>query len=241
MLKPRLLITRFEPHASRLVKLLNEQGVFSLAQPLLEVQSSAECHDVDLIFVTRYDYIIAISAAAVKYTEQALDKKAWPTATFIAVGKRTQKMLQQATQKEVQCPPLQHDTQGLLALACLNCVQGKKILILRGVGGRAKLKKTLESRGAEVSYYQPYQRVVIDLNMDELVENWQLHKINGAIISSIELLENFTTRVRDKHWLYELHLYVPSQRILDRALQLGWVKIVLLASLADQQIIDHFK
>lgn len=241
MLKPRLLITRFAPHAARLAHLLNEHGVFSLAQPLLKVEISSDFYCTDSIFSIEYDYIIAISEHAVKYTEQALNNKKWPLTTFISVGQRTQKALQHVSQQKVICPKLYHDTAGLLALPCLKYIRNKKILILRGVGGRALLSNTLKSRGANVHYYQPYQRVEIALNMDGLVENWQQHKINGAIISSIELLDSFTNKVTDKHWLYQLQLYVPSQRIIDRALQLGWIKVFLLPSLEDQKIIDYFK
>ncbi|KPU81995.1 uroporphyrinogen III synthase HEM4 [Psychromonas sp. PRT-SC03] len=241
MLKPRLLITRFAPHADRLAQLLNEQDVFSIAQPLYEVHIAPQYHDVTTLFAAKYDYIIAISAHAVKYTEQALKHKQWPDSPFIAVGKHTQHTLQNATQQKVYCPERYHDTRGLLALPCLTFVQGKKILILRGVGGRKLLSQTLKLRGADVYYYQPYQRVAIALNMNALVKNWQQHEINGAIISSIELLESISRQVSDKQWLYQLKIYVPSQRIIDRALQLGWTKIFLLPSLADQKIIDYFK
>ena len=43
MAKPRLLITRFAPHAQRLADLLNEQGIYSLAHPLLEIKAVEHC------------------------------------------------------------------------------------------------------------------------------------------------------------------------------------------------------
>ena len=40
MAKPRLLVTRFAPHAQQVANLLNEQGIFCHAQPLLEVKAN---------------------------------------------------------------------------------------------------------------------------------------------------------------------------------------------------------
>lgn len=243
MAKPRLLITRFAPDAQRLANLLNAQGIFSLAQPLLCVQKTAEFANAHCVLAKGYDYIIAVSRNAVDYTHQALAGQIWPDTSYLAVGKGTQALLQGASGHTVQIPNGAFDSEGLLDLPCLNHISGKKILILRGEGGRELLAQTLAERGAVVAYYQPYQRVALNLNGPLLVNKWQQLEINGAIISSVELLERLIELVpkENRNWLEKLTIYVPGRRIASRASTLGWRKVKVLSGMQDKQIADYFK
>lgn len=243
MAKPRLLITRLAPDAQRLADLLNAQGIFALAQPLLCVQKTAEFANARSILTQDYDYIIAVSRNAVDYTAQALAGERWPCSSYLAVGKGTQASLHAASGQAVQIPNGQFDSEGLLALPCLAQLTGTKILILRGVGGRELLAETLTARGAVVEYYQPYQRVAINLNGEMMVNKWQQQGINGAIISSVELLERLIEVVpKDAYnWLKKVTIYVPSRRVASHARALGWCDIKVLSGMLDKQIADYFK
>ncbi len=243
MAKPRLLVTRFAPHASRLAERLNAQGVFALAQPLLAVKKSPEFANAPCLFTKNYDYIIALSRNAVDYTAQALAGRPWPASRYLAVGKGTQRALQQVSAQPVITPVEQFSSEGLLALPCLGQLQGKRVLILRGVGGRELLAETLTARGAVVDYYQPYQRIAVDLCAEVLVKQWQQQGINGAIISSIELLNRLLTIVPESEqgWLKKITLYVPSRRIAEQAALSGCAAVKVLPGMQDQEIIDYFK
>ncbi|MCG6200074.1 uroporphyrinogen-III synthase [Psychromonas antarctica] len=241
--KPRLLITRFAVDALRLAKLLDEQGTFALAQPLLAVQKSAEFADAMHIFAKKYDYIIAVSRNAVDYADRALAGKSWPIAIYLAVGKRTAEKLCTVTEQKVIIPHGQFDSEGLLALPCLALPQGKRVLIVRGVGGRELLAERLTARGAIIEYYQPYQRVVINLSAKLVVEQWQQQRINGAIVGSLELLERLTELLPSEEslWLKKMTIYAPSKRITDHAIRLGWSNVEVLPGMSDKQIVDYFK
>lgn len=240
--KARLLITRFAPHAARLAEQLNAQGVFALAQPLLQVEKTAEFDDASLLISTSYDYIIAISRHAVDYSDQALASKSWPVCNYLAVGKATQKKLQAVTGQKVSVPDEFFSSEGLLELPCLKQVQGKRILILRGVGGRPLLAEQLTARGAIVEYYQPYQRATISLNGQELIQQWRQQNINGVIVSSVELLQRLIaiTPQQELGWLKAITLYAPSERIADQATLAGWSNVRLLSGMLDKQIVDYF-
>jgi len=239
MVKPRLLITRFEPHAQRLADLLNEQGVYSLAQPLLKIEPVDDCCEP---FIKNYDFIIAVSRNAVKYTVQNLNGNDWPIAHYFAVGEATQLRLQKQSRQEVIIPNSSFNSEGLLALPLLKQLENRSILILRGVGGRELLKEELIARGASVDYYEPYQRVAIKLSKLAGVYKWQQQAINGAIISSVELLEQLIKLTEEEHrdWLKSLTLFSASERILKYARSLGFHKTVLLPSIVDQDIINYF-
>ncbi|TEW54000.1 uroporphyrinogen-III synthase [Psychromonas sp. RZ22] len=239
---PCLLITRFAPHAQILADKLKNNGYASIAQPLFKVHALKDPKMLRSFINHEYDIVIAVSRNAVKYTHQQLIGS-WPEALYLAVGDATQKQLNKVTNQLVLTPLSQFDSEGLLALDALQSVKSKRILILRGEGGRDLLAETLSHRGAKVEFFQTYKRVKIDLDGDELVNNWQQAAINGAIISSIEILNQLFTLVSNKHnsWLSELILYVPSQRVAIQATKLGAKHVVLLPSLDSDQIVKFFK
>ena len=243
MVEARLLVTRFAPHAQRLTDLLNKQGIFAIAQPLLAVQKTDEFDNPRKLLANFYDYIIAVSPNAVDYTDQALAGINWPQTNYLAVGKGTQTKLKIATAQNVVVPERCFDSEGLLDLPALSDLQGKHILILRGVGGRELLCDTLTKRGAVVDYYQPYQRVAIELSGPDLIREWQRKDINGAIISSIELLERLiaVVPVTAQTWLKSITVYAPSLRITEQAKHWGWSDVKILPGMSDEQIIDYFK
>ena len=78
---------------------------------------------------------------------------------------------------------------------------------------------------------------------EHLIKEWQQQNINGAIISSIELLERLMAVVPPaaQEWLKSLTIYAPSERILDQATRWGWSNTKVLPGMSDQQVIDYFK
>tara|TARA_R110001583_G_scaffold7720_10_gene38009 strand:- start:33820 stop:34560 length:741 start_codon:yes stop_codon:yes gene_type:complete len=239
MLKPRLLITRFAPHAQRLADLLNEQGIYSVAQPLLKIEPMVALKQP---FTKKYDEIIAVSSNAVEFTDQALKGGLWPQSHYFAVGDATQLLLASKTRQPITIPLQSFDSEGLLALPELQRLKNHSVLILRGVGGREFLKEALIARGAKVDYYESYQRVAIKLPRSSCVEKWQQQAINGAIISSIELLEQLmaVTIHENKNWLLSVTIFAASERILKHANALGFQNTILLPSISNQKIIEYF-
>lgn len=243
MHKPRLLVTRFAPHAQRLTDLLNINGIVAFAQPLLQVQKTAEFSNAQRIFSNNYDHIIAVSNNAVEYTDKALADNQWPATEYYAVGKGTQKKLITASGQNVFIPTRCFSSEGLLALPQLGNLRNKSVLILRGMGGRELLKEKLTERGATVDYYQPYQRIIVNLCCAHEVKKWQVKKINGVIISSTEILQRLLEVVPESEqmWLKTLTIYAPSKRITDRAELLGWTYCKVLPGISDQQVVDYFR
>lgn len=243
MTELRLLINRFEPHASRLSQRLNSQGIFSVTQPLLKTEKSAEFTSANAIFTKSYDIIIAVSRNAVDYSDQALVQNSWPKALYLAVGRATGARLKTVTCCDVFVPERSFDSEGLLALPCLKMVKGKQILILRGVGGRELLADSLIESGANVDYYQPYQRIAVYFDRNIALEKWQQQKINGAIISSVELLDQLIIQFAciDDDWLKKLTIYAPSFRIIDQAVRYGFFNTQILPSLQDEEIVQFLK
>ncbi|GLS90595.1 uroporphyrinogen III methyltransferase [Psychromonas marina] len=239
MAKPRLLVTRFAPHAQRLSDLLNEHGIFTIAQPLLEVNA---IEGKGFPLSKSYDFIVAVSCNAVTYSHLNLQGKEWPKSHYLAVGEATKSLLEKKTKQLVTIPETVFNSEGLLALPILKNVDNCSILILRGLGGREYLKQHLCKRGAFVDYYESYQRVAIALPTIMMSQKWQQQGINGAIISSIELLEQLikVTAKEQQSWLKSITLFAASERIINYAQSLGFHHTALLPSIANQDIIDYF-
>ena len=239
---PRLLITRFSPHADRLSVLLQSMGIFSIAQPLLKVEKTDEFDLADAVLNKGYDHIVAVSMHAVDYTDKALFK-IWPISNYIAVGRATQRELERAVKQSVDSPQKQFNSEGLLDLEQLQNISQKHILILRGMGGREFLADSLRARGAIVDYYQPYQRVAVDNVGTNLIKNCLQKQVNGVIITSIGLLNQLVciTEDVDMDWLKSLTIYTASKRITEYAKVLGWYKVITLAGISDESIISYFK
>lgn len=239
MAKPRLLITRFEPHAQTLSDLLSENGIYSIAQPLLQIKPVAA---TEIPLGKVYDFIIAISCNAVIHTNNNFCGIEWPETHYLAVGEATQRLLEKYTRQSVTVPVSTFSSEGLLALPCLQKLDNRSVLILRGVGGREYLKQHLCHRGASVDYYESYQRVAIDFPTEKMSQKWQQQGINGAIISSVELLEQLikVTLKEQQDWLKSITLFAASERIINYAHDLGFYHTALLPGSANQDIIDYF-
>ncbi len=239
---PRLLVTRFAPHAQELVERLSHVDCFAIAQPLLMTTLLKERQALDIFLSGYYDLVIVVSGNAVKYAQQQINGD-WPIATYFAVGKSTQIQLSEVTKQDVICPLTRFDSEGLLELEALQSIKNKHVLILRGEGGRDLLENALIERGAKVDFLQTYKRVKIVLDGHELANNWQQASINGVIISSVEILNQLFALVpmSDKSWLCGLVFYVPSQRVAEEATLLGVIDVVLLPSLRTEQLVEFFK
>jgi uroporphyrinogen-III synthase len=240
--RPRLLITRFSHHAELLAGELNKINCFAIAQPLLEIEPIEDKLTAIKFINGNYDIVIAVSGNAVGCTQKMINRP-WPDAIYLAVGASTQKLLQHMVNNTVFAPEASADSEGLLSLDVLQSIKGKRVLILRGQGGRDLLDKTLVERGATVDFLESYKRIKVDLNGEELVKNWQQASINGAIISSIEILEQLFSLIPNRYlsWLFDLTLYVPSARIAERASIMGVKQVVTLPSLRTEEIVNFFK
>jgi len=241
-IKPRLVITRFSPKAELLAEELNKINCFTIAQPLLKVEALEDQFVTESFINGYYDIVIAVSGNAVEYTNRLL-KREWPEAVYIAVGVSTQTSLNDIIDNTAIVPEGRADSEGILKLDLLQSIRGKRVLILRGQGGRDLLDRTLVARGAEVAFLESYKRIKLDLDGVELVNNWQQASINGAIISSIEILNQLFTLIpaQYKDWLSNLILYVPSERVAEQASYLGARHVVILPSLRTERIVEFFK
>lgn len=152
-------------------------------------ESLADC----VARLPEFDLIVFISPSAV---EQALPLFAarhpdWAAGCRIAaVGQGSRAELLRQGLAQVIAPSRAAGAAGLLELPELAEALPRKVLIVRGVGGREELAEGLRARGAQVEYAECYRRVRPAADASPLLEHWRQGGIGAVTVTSIEILDN---------------------------------------------------
>lgn len=234
-----VLVTRPGEQGRSLCQQLNSAGICALHQPLIKILPGKDLSGI-ATQLNQFDCILAVSQHAVTLTQQTFtSQQEWPqTATYIAVGQKTAHVLSKLSQQKVHYPDVS-DSEHLLELDILKKVKGKKVVILRGNGGRELIYETLRSRGAHVSYLEVYKRENLAFDSDLFVPFWQDKHIQQLVITSSGQLSYFVSQLTQAqlNWAFGLQLYVPSARIANEAQQMGFLHITNTGSASNKDLL----
>src|SRR5437588_481752 len=210
-----ILITRPREQAQGLAKLVEAAGGRAIVFPAIEIQ------DVPLRTLAEFDLAIFVSPTAVN---RALAAMKWPArAKAAALGRGTQRELERHGIKGIIAPDAGADSEALLAAPELQRVAGRRIVILRGEGGRSLLGDTLAARGAQVEYAECYRRVRPQTDSGPLLTAFAKGAVHAVTVSSAEGLENLLEMLgaAGRKHLKKTPLFVPHPRIAAEAKRLG--------------------
>jgi len=230
----RVLLTRPEGQGQVMMAHLEQGGWQVVNQPLIRIEAFTQDNDEAfhklkqrILDFDQYDIVISVSSNAAQLAEQWLDEY-WPQLpaqqAWFAVGPSSAQPLHpllEANGRSVTLPQGNH-SEGLLALPALHDVRDKKVIILRGQGGRELIKQTLEARGAHVDYAELYARKAIDLGPNALHTLLTTQQIHYALVTSAEMVEQFDQNLEQSPLRQTLTLLVPSERIKSVAIALGF-------------------
>ena len=221
--KCTILLTR-PPHQSKeLHKLLEQQGAKVLHFPVIEIVPVSKTDTDNYIAAQQiiarlddYDIAIFISSNAV---EQAVERVSqiraiWPDKLKLAaIGDSTTRMLEHFGMRVDIQPATTFNSEALLAMSLMQNVQGKNIVIFRGIGGRETLAEVLRQRGARVDYAEVYVRQRPSVDLSDLTSD-QRKGISAIIVASNESLQNLYDMAGTKfrQWLLNTPMVLISQR-----------------------------
>ena len=157
-----IVLTRPSGQSDALAVRIRAAGGKVLVLPLLDIAPPSErvMPEVLRAQMSRADDVIFISPNAVRMALQTLPAQDWPPhASLFALGKGTALALQAAGLSRVVTPGDGADSEALLALAEFQRPAGRRILLVRGEGGREFLAQTLLARGACVEHAVLYRRI----------------------------------------------------------------------------------
>ena len=227
----RILITRPEHQAAHLCELVSKAGGENILFPTIEIRPVLDSEKLSNCFkhINKYDFVIFVSRNAVKMVfDHYIRQSELPEhIQWLAIGAGTAAALADMNMTNVLHAGVQADSESLLQLPELQSefVQHRKILVVRGVGGRELLADTLKTRGASVDYAEVYARCLPEYEVQERHEIWQQLKPEAVIVSSNEGLNNLIklTLEADQKQLFKLPLVVMSARTADLAKELGFI------------------
>ncbi len=236
----RILVTRPVMQSDKLLKMIRARGGTPITYPLFDIQPVEPSPALDGIAaqLDQYRYIIFISTNAVQFGLPLIKSRIEANSDkLLAIGRTTAGALIDAGFKHVDFPRERADTEGLLELPGLQAcaASGKRILIIRGVGGRELLAHRLRAAGARVDYAEVYRRVPTWYDPDKEIEFWQSARPDIVILTSNSAVDEFVRRVPEKH--REAVLNVPavvmSTRVAEHARALGFSHDLISVDEAD--------
>ena len=251
MTKPSLTgigiaITRPIDQAKKLAALIEQAGGTPILFPLIAITPLKDYSQFEAVIseIETYDWAIFISSNAVQNAMPRIAKLGIPPSLkFAAIGPVTASELQSFGVANVLSPKDRFDSESLLALPEMQAVKNKKVLIVRGIGGRDVLAESLKARGAQVTFAECYQRINPQTNCNLLAQLYSEKKLHGIVVTSSEAMRHQLDLAGDADWLHNVTLLVNHVRIAELPVQMG-LKVLVADAPSDEamlQTIAHIR
>lgn len=242
------MITRPAHQAAGLAQSIKSAGANVLVFPTLEIIPAKLPleNEETLNQIAQFDIIIFISPNAVEHGLNLIQDKVLAQNVLLAtIGQGSAKALSLKLGKQPDITPSENfNSEGLLAVDAMQNVAGKRILIIRGNGGREHLKEMLEQRGAKVDYLTAYQRIKPTTDDAGLEQNLQNNQIAAIVITSAESLKNLVemTPKTVLSKLLNVPLLLINSRLIDVAKNIGFNnKFIVASEASDDAIVNSLK
>jgi uroporphyrinogen-III synthase len=226
-----IVVTRPRGLAEPLAALIEGRGARAMVFPAIDIQPLPA--PAALAEAGEFDLVIFVSPSAVRCAVPALKG---PIRRAAAIGSGTRRELVRAGINQVLVSGEGVDSEALLAAPELQEVAGRRVLIVRGEGGRAFLGDSLRSRGASVEYAECYRRGGPPQDPAPLLAAWRAGRIDALTVTSAEALDNLMAL--QPGWLERVPLFVPHVRVAQHAGRRG-VREVALAGPSDDEMIER--
>lgn len=248
-MKQYIMITRPAHQAGALAQDIKAAGSEAFLFPTLEIIPTelSDKNKETIQQLSQFDMVIFISPNAVEHgLKQIKTVLEFPENILLAtIGQASAKTLHDTLGRQADIVPENNfNSEGLLATNAMQDVTNKRILIIRGDGGREHLKQTLEQRGATVEYLDVYQRAKPATNTSNLEQYLQNNQIAAIVITSANGLQNLLELTPEKvtPQLLQVPLLLINQRLVAIAKEAGFIGNLIVATEAsDSAIIESLK
>ena len=228
-----IVVTRPLNQAQNLKIAIEQHGGRAILFPVLEIVEADDLTAIHALIdrLDDFDIGIFISPTAVdKAMNLIRARRDLPKKMLKAcIGRASLRELRACGVEDAIAPNSQFDSEHLLAMPEFDDVEGKRVVIFRGDGGRELLGDELAKRGAIVEYAECYRRVRPNINASPLLYGWARGEIDAVTVSSGESMHNLFDLVGKlgQQWLKKTPLFAPHQRIADVGHALGLATIIV--------------
>jgi uroporphyrinogen-III synthase len=230
-----ILITRPVGREKHLCQLIEQCGGHAVHYPLIQIQSLTDNEIAELRQLQDHvqDYTMAIFISKTAVQQTLLYFSVLPeNLTIVSIGSKTTEALEHHNiHVDIEAPD--HNTESLLQMPEFHkpLIQGQRILIFRGTGGRALLGDTLKQRGAEIYYVETYKR---GIPAHEPLTQQQINSLDAITISSNEGLDNLLCLMGGAEQLIDIPLVLPAERSASLARQYGFKAVIIAENATDE-------
>ena len=241
----KIWVTRPAQQAAQLCRMIGERQGRPLSLPTLVIRPVAD--NIRNAENTRRlalaDIVIFISNNAVVHARDRFPDiiAVLREKTVLAAGRATAGSLQQLGLEQIDCVD-SGGTEALLGLPILSGteVRDKRVLIIRGEGGREELRDGLLARGAGVHYLEVYRREKPDISQADMAKFWHDETPDALIITSLAGLDNLVelTPAAEGRHLHGTATVVMSERIRQHALAAGFTRVAVAQDNSDAGLLD---
>jgi len=183
-----ILITRQLEQSEKFSDILNKENIKNFIFPVIEIKK-IKLRAVDLENIKNSDLIIFTSQNSVISLIQELDVKSLVGKKIAAIGESTKKNLNNLGVHVDICPKSDFTSESLFKEIIGKNIVNKKIIIIKGVGGRDYLHEKLSEDNYIFNDLHVYERE-LPSNIDYLSTRIFLD-ITHICVTSIAVLDNF--------------------------------------------------
>jgi len=234
-----VLITRPTAQAEGLCRLVETAGGRVIRFPTVAIEPVANREPARELLTQNWDLILFVSRNAVEQALPLFPHRRLPAEPQLGVvGAATAQALSLAGQTPDLMPTGRFDSEALLALPELVDLKGRRVLIVRGVGGRGLLGNTLIERGARLAYAEVYRRTLPVTDAASLMTRWR-RDVQLVTATSGEILDNLLALIEEEGQalVFDTPLVVVSERTGRTAAKLGFTRVEVANAASDAAIL----
>jgi uroporphyrinogen-III synthase len=230
-----VVVTRPARQAARFIGLLEQHGAQAVAFPTIAIEPvSLEPAVREALASASFDWVIYTSANAVAYAPPLNDSRA----RIAAIGRATARALESSGRRVAAMPATGADTEALRAHQEFADLAGRRVLIVKGVGGRDALRAGLGDRGATVVTAEVYRRVPAEpiAGAIEALDRACRRDRTVVAVTSVEVLESLLALASARvPRLRDTRLLVPGERVAEAARRHEWWGPLVVARSAEDE------
>ena len=221
-----VLVTRPQTQSVALCRLLEAHGATTFALPAIAIDAVAVSSELArrIGATDAFDLVVFTSANAVRHGAALL--RSGRARTIAAIGPATRRALELAGFPVAITPRGGVDSEHLLAEPALQDLAGRRVLLVKGVGGRDLLARELLARGARVELAEVYRRSPASpdpgrlRSLEARIDAGALQVVTATSLEVASALITISTPGL-RAALQRLHWLVPAGRVANALESLG--------------------